>query len=91
MYANAHVRSTMGSDRHLTKGEAMTEPPGFAEFRKRMAEYDKRMEDPEYRARLERTAPFTEAEEQELYSLLDEALGDIDADATAAEQEQSGE
>ena len=41
------------------------------------SEYDKRMEDLEYRARLERTEPLTEEEEQKLYSELDEALGDI--------------
>jgi hypothetical protein len=38
------------------------------------SEYDKRMEDPEYRARMDRTAPFTEGEESKLYELLDEAL-----------------
>ena len=68
----------------------MTEPPGFAEFDKGIAEYNKRMEDPEYRAMMERPS-LTEDEEQELYRLLDEALGDIDADATAAEQEPSEE
>lgn len=41
--------------------------------------YDKRMEDPEYRARMDRTTPFTAEEEQTLYSLLDEALGEIPA------------
>ena len=38
------------------------------------SEYDKRMEDPEYRARMDRTAPFTDDEESRLYELLDEAL-----------------
>ena len=41
--------------------------------------YDKAMEDPEYRARMERTAPFTEEEEQELYALLDSALDEAEA------------
>ena len=40
------------------------------------SDYDKRMEDPEYRAWAERTTPFTAEEETELYRLLDEALGD---------------
>lgn len=38
------------------------------------SEYDKRMDDPDYRARMERTAPFTSEEESKLYELLDEAL-----------------
>lgn len=47
------------------------------------SEYDKRMEDPEYRARMDRTAPFTDDEESRLYELLDEAL--------AADQGTSGD
>ena len=38
------------------------------------SDYDKRMEDPEYRARMDRTAPFTAEEESKLYELLDDAL-----------------
>jgi hypothetical protein len=41
--------------------------------------YDKAMEDPEYRARMERTAPITGEEEQELYALLDSALDEAGA------------
>ena len=48
--------------------------------------YDKAMEDPEYRARMERTAPFTEEEEQEMYSLLDTL-----ADAQVSEGEDAEE
>lgn len=51
----------------------MTSGPDFSE-------YDKRMEDPEYRARMDRTTPLTEEEEQKLYSALDDALGEIQPD-----------
>ena len=40
------------------------------------SEYDKRMEDPEYRAWADRTESFTAEEESQLYQLLDEVLGD---------------
>lgn len=41
--------------------------------------YDKAMEDPEYRARMERTTPFTAEEEQTMYALLDELADAEDA------------
>ena len=40
------------------------------------SEYDKQMEDPEYRAWADRTEPLTLEEETQLYQLLDEVLGD---------------
>ena len=67
----------------------MTEPPGLTGSAKDIAAYNTRMQDPEDRAQMEQTEPFTESEEQQLYSLLDEAFADIDADANAAEQEQT--
>lgn len=48
--------------------------------------YDKAMEDPEHRARMERTTPLTEEEEQTMYALLDEL-----ADAQDAARDAAGE
>ncbi len=49
----------------------MTDGPDFSD-------YDKRMEDLEYRARMDRTDPFTPEEEAQLYALLDEAIAPYD-------------
>ena len=39
--------------------------------------YLDRMQDPEYRASMERTEPFTAEEEAQLYAMLDEAFADL--------------
>ena len=75
---NKRVERT-GRMHQLTQGGLMSVGPDFSD-------YDKAMEDPAYRERMERTAPFSAEEEAEMYALLD-SLADAEASADDASPE----